>query len=212
MAKPTAPLLSFDARGQIAKTQVYASWRGRSYVRRYTIPANPKTSGQVSTRSVFTWLQEAWKLLDSTCQAPWIAAAKGKPVTDRNLWTKFNLPSLRPATSLATMQFSPGVGGMFPPTAVAQATPIVAGSTTISFTAPDLPDGWTLTGVRVCALPEQDPHMDTDYVSYTAESATSPITLAGLPGTEYYGGVWAFGTKPDGTVVYSPGTTIHLTD
>jgi len=55
MPKTTAPLLSFDARGQIAHTQVYSSWRGRPYVRRYSVGTNPNTSDQQLTRNAFTW-------------------------------------------------------------------------------------------------------------------------------------------------------------
>lgn len=204
MAKPTAPLLSFDARGQIAKTQVYASWRGRPYVRRYTIPANPRSSGQIETRSVFTWLQNVWKLLDSDAQAPWLAAAKGNAVTDRNLWTKANLPILRPLTALTGIVFSPGYGGMFPPTSVATAATLIAGQLNITFTPPPLPAGWTLDTVVAITIADQDPHNGTLYETTLSGSPTSPLLLTGLSsGTLYQIGVLAAGIKPDGTRVFS---------
>src|SRR6185295_19057169 len=61
MAKLTAPLLSFEGSGQIARTQVYSTWKGIPYARRYTIPANPRSTSQVQTRSVFSWLNFIWR-------------------------------------------------------------------------------------------------------------------------------------------------------
>ncbi|MBA7535642.1 hypothetical protein ES705_27900 [subsurface metagenome] len=54
MAKLKAPLLSFGASGQIAKTLVYLPWKGLNCVRSYVIPANPKTTGQVTQRGYIT--------------------------------------------------------------------------------------------------------------------------------------------------------------
>src|SRR5271157_4189929 len=125
MAKPTGPLLSFDASGQIAKTQVYATWRGRSYVRRYVIPANPKTAGQLLTRDVFAWLQQVWKLASTDFTASWTATAKGNAYTNRNLFSSMNIPSLRTAADVSTLVFSPGFGGMFAPTSIAVAPTLV---------------------------------------------------------------------------------------
>jgi len=50
MAKVKAPLMSFDARGQIAKSLVYLGWKGLKTVRQYVIPANPKSSDQQTQR------------------------------------------------------------------------------------------------------------------------------------------------------------------
>lgn len=54
MAKLTGPLLSIAAQGQVAKTLVFADWKGVKYARQYTVPANPNTSGQQTQRGYMT--------------------------------------------------------------------------------------------------------------------------------------------------------------
>lgn len=54
MAKLNAPLFSFNATGQLAKSLVYFGWKGLDVVRSYVIPANPKTASQVIQRGYFT--------------------------------------------------------------------------------------------------------------------------------------------------------------
>lgn len=54
MAKVNAPLFSFNAAGQLAKSLVYFGWKGLDVVRSYVIPSNPKSAGQVTQRGYFT--------------------------------------------------------------------------------------------------------------------------------------------------------------
>lgn len=60
MAKVKGPLFSLSASGQIAKTLVYGDWKGIDIVRKYVIPANPKTSGQQTQRGYFGAAVEDW--------------------------------------------------------------------------------------------------------------------------------------------------------
>jgi len=60
MAKVKGPLFSLSASGQIAKTLVYGDWKGIDIVRKYVIPANPKTSGQQTQRGYFAAAVEDW--------------------------------------------------------------------------------------------------------------------------------------------------------
>lgn len=62
MAKLVAPLFSFSARGQLAKTLVYSGWKGIDDVRSYVVPANPRSAGQQQQRSFFTSAVDAWHL------------------------------------------------------------------------------------------------------------------------------------------------------
>ena len=50
MAKVNAPLFSFGASGKIANSLVYFPWKGLNLVRKYVIPANPKTALQMTQR------------------------------------------------------------------------------------------------------------------------------------------------------------------
>ena len=60
VAKLVAPLFSFSARGQLAKTLVYSGWKGIDDVRSYVVPANPRSAGQQSQRSYFTDGVDLW--------------------------------------------------------------------------------------------------------------------------------------------------------
>ena len=60
MAKVNAPLLSFEARGQIAKAVVYFPWKGINCVRQYVVPANPQTDDQTTQRAKMTAAVAEW--------------------------------------------------------------------------------------------------------------------------------------------------------
>jgi hypothetical protein len=69
MAKVTGPLFSLSASGQLAKTLVYMKWKGIQDVRKYVVPANPKSSLQVIQRGYFhsavdLWHTTTWNALD----------------------------------------------------------------------------------------------------------------------------------------------------
>lgn len=50
MARVTAPLMSLDASGSIAKTLVASKWKGKNYMRIRVIPYNPKSAYQTGIR------------------------------------------------------------------------------------------------------------------------------------------------------------------
>lgn len=205
MPKTTAPLLSFSASGQIAKTLVYASWKGRKYARQHVTPANPQSTEQTKTRSAFSWLQSVWKVGPTLFAAPWDLYATGKVLTGRNAFTSFNLPGLRGEVDLANMVFSPGAQGGLPPTAVV-VTPGV-GQLSVAVTAPTtLPTGWTVTSAIVAVILDQDPQTDVDYDITAGEDVSGPYTvvLTGLDAALYRVGAWLKWAKPDGSVAYSP--------
>lgn len=203
MAKTTAPLLSFGASGQIAQTQVYSKWKGRSYVRRYTVPANPNTTEQQLTRSVFSWLQAVYKFATPDFTAPWEEYAKGLVMTARNAFTKLNLSQLREAADLNDMLFSPGALGGLPP-----ATITVTGgddTITVACTAPSsVPTGWTLTSAILGVIAQQDPNLGAGYAVQTFEDAAAAYThgFAVVAG-DYVGFAWLKWMRPDGRTAYS---------
>jgi hypothetical protein len=169
MAVNTAPLLSFSARGQIAKTQVYASWKGRPYTRRYTIPANPRSTDQQITRNCFSWLNNLWRLVSSDGQAPWTAFALGKVLTNRNAWISHNLPVLRGNADLTGIVLSPGAKGGI---AVTPAVTPGSGSLACTLTAPStLPSGWSIVSAVFMVVPQQSPESGTSFITQTATVA-----------------------------------------
>jgi len=100
MARVTGPLLSLGGSGQIASTQVYATWKGRPYVRRYVIPSNPQTSEQTLTRNTFGWLQNVWRYMPAGALGAWNMYATNSRFTPTNGFIKQNLPQLREANAI----------------------------------------------------------------------------------------------------------------
>lgn len=203
MAKTVAPLLSFSAGGQIAKTQVYSTWKGRPYVRRYVSPSNPNTVEQQATRSAFKWLMNVWKFFPGSATAAWVAYGNGFRITDRNAFAKANVSALREATDLTNMVVSPAAASGI----IAADMNVTAGSEqlTVALTAPVLPVGWTIVSAYAAAIRDQDPNTDAFYDVAAGDDASSPysIVLTGLVATEQYlvGGWFKF-MKPDGSFAY----------
>lgn len=205
LAKTTAPLLSFGAAGQIGKTQVYAVWKGRSYARRYTTPANPRSTEQTLTRDTFSWLQQVYKFAPAAITNVYELYAKGKVLTARNAFTRTNLSGLREASDLTNFMFSPGALGGPPPIAVGHA----GGSGTITQTVDPpavLPTGWTITAAWGACIRDQDPQSGILYQTYAASDATSPYApvISGLTAGEYWAQAWLEWLRPDGLIAYSP--------
>ncbi len=221
MSKTTAPLLSFSASGQIAKTQVYSSWKGRPYVRRYTVPANPQSARQTDTRSVFSFLNNVWKYAPALMSDAYKAYASGQVMTDRNGFIKQNLKALNgdyagsppvfvPVTVVTAFVFSPGAKSG--PSLGASTIVGGTGDLTVTVDVPTLPDGWTVDSVAAACLHQQDAHEGTNY-TIVAGSQADPmddIVLSGLVnGDTYVVGSWAKFVKPDGSFAY--GRSVNAT-
>lgn len=205
MAKPTAPLLSFGASGTLAKTMVYSKWKGRPYVRRHVIPANPKTVAQTLTRDTFGSANAIWKISPAIFQEPWDRFATGQVLTGRNAMISRFVTINRGLSDLLLMAFSPGAkGGLAPLTLV-----ITPGSQQLScvVTAPTPPSGWTLTAIQAAAIRDQDPATGTLYEITAGEDVSTPydVVLTGLTASVLYAvGAWTKWAKPDGSIAYGP--------
>lgn len=81
MAKVTTPLLSFSARGQVAKTLVYFPWKGIDAVRSYVRPANPNTGSQQTQRGKLTNAVSRWHNIGLTADdiTAWNRQAATRP-------------------------------------------------------------------------------------------------------------------------------------
>lgn len=203
MAKPTGGLLAFDARGSLGKTIVYSTWRGRNYVRRYVVPGNPRSSDQTVTRTLFGWLQGFWKLQPAIFSDPWTAAAKGRPLTNRNLFTSQNMKSIGTDIDLTNFIFVGGANAGLPAGPIVAAATITMGELSISFSVPVGPSGWTLTSLQAFVVKDQDPQTDAIYDTSGNTGLTSPIVITGLDsGDLYQVALWPVWTKPDGSIAY----------
>lgn len=203
MSRTTAPLLSFDARGQIAKTQVYASWKGRPYARRYVIPANPNSAEQQVTRNTFTWLNNVWRMMPGAMRDGWDAYADVNRFTATNGWIKQNLSGLRGDADLASIILSPAARSGIP----AAAVNLTPGDDliTVALTAPSLPTGWSIVAAHAAAIRQQDPASGILYTTTYGTDASAPysIPLSALASAQVYvvGGWFSF-LKENGDTAY----------
>lgn len=191
MASVKGPLLSMDASGQIAKTQVYGSWKGIAYSRRYVVPSNPRSTEQTLTRNTFKFLNAVYQVSPSDFRAPWAEAIKGRPLTDRNLFLQKNNGLLREETSLDGMIGSPGAKGGLPADVALTHT---STSITATITPPtSLPAGWSVVKGVAVALLEQDPQSGTEYDMKASDDSSAPYApvITGLvTATEYAVAAW----------------------
>lgn len=213
MAKIQGPLLSMGGAGQIGQSQVYSSWKGRPYARRYVIPANPQSTEQMKTRDVFSWLNDVWRIAPADFQAPWTAFAQGKVLTNRNAWLSKNTGVLRPGTDLTGLIMSPGAkGGLsVTPTIVGASAQVIVSAST---PAP-LPTGWTITQLVAAVIKQQDPHDGTDFKITTGTDVSDPysVTITSLAAGAYMAAGWFVfqrsGSSTD--LAYGPATAAPVT-
>lgn len=95
MASTKAPLFGLDASGTVAGAIVFSKWRGRTYVRRHSVPANPKSGLQVGIRAAMKFLSQNWTALSDAIKAEWDAADAAANITSLNSWAKYNVPRKR---------------------------------------------------------------------------------------------------------------------
>jgi len=209
MAKVKSPLFGLEAAGTIAKSVVFASWKGVRYARRHVVPTNPRTTAQVQTRSVFSFLNDLYKFLPSQAAEPWIAYAQGKPYTDRNGYIKVNLPLLRTATDLSSLVGSPGTNAAPPPSDLVLTVDTTNNTITAELQG-SAPPGWTIDRATFMLIQDQDPHNALASQPVVQEAAASPyqVTFSGLADlTTYTVTAWFVFTKPNGEKAYGPSIT-----
>lgn len=95
MATVKGPLMSLDASGSIADAIVFSKWKGRNYVRRHVVPANPKSGGQVGVRSMFKFLAQNWDGLTDEQKADWLTRAAVTNVSPFNAFMSYNMDRWR---------------------------------------------------------------------------------------------------------------------
>lgn len=222
MAKVKGPLLSLSATGQIGQSQVYASWRGVPYARRYVVPSNPRTTAQTLTRNTFQFADDQFKRMLTLAQSPWKQAEKGRPATARNFFISSFVRNLRGQASLTGYEASPGVNGGLPLKAFAPTTGAAPGEIDISADVPPLPVDWTHDSVIWTAFKDRaaDEQM-TDFaeegeILEAAWSVGPPPqatdTITGLDtGVDYVVSAFLKSTRADGTVAYGIGSTAIVT-
>jgi len=146
MVKVQAPALSLDASGSLAGALVFSKWKGRNYVRSLVKPANPRSGGQVGTRSMFKFLAQKWAGVSEANQATWETRADQKIVSEFNAYMGLN--QFRWADFTAPSQHDPPAAVDTPATLGTLAA--VAGVRSITITQPitTAADGWGVAFFR----------------------------------------------------------------
>lgn len=114
MAKLNAPLMSFAASGKIAKSLVYATWKGIDTVRQYVVPSNPKTPAQQAQRGLLSMAVNLWRAswLYQEIRESWnkLASTRGLAMSGFNLFTGqvTKLAAEDPDASIASQLDIPG--------------------------------------------------------------------------------------------------------
>lgn len=143
MATTVAPLFGLDASGSLAKAIVFSKWRGRTYVRRHSVPANPKSGLQIGVRAAMRFNSQAYGSLSDAIKARWIALDAADNITGLDSMVRFNLPLNRqnfgmwsdPEASAGTTPDAPTLTATAQPKSVSIA--LVAGANAPEF-------GWQL--------------------------------------------------------------------
>ena len=203
MAKPTGPVLAFGTSGTVGDRIVHATRRGRAYARSYAVPFDPNTAGQVETRNIFKTLNATYKDAPTGFNASWLAGAKGKPLTDRNLWVGLNLPQLRGQISFAGIVLcAPSGGGpQIQPLIVTPGT----GDLAVQINFISIPSGWSILTRGAAAIPLTIPTGGAAAPIAFFSHIGRTITLSGLvSGVTYEVAGWIVWQKPGSRTAYGP--------
>lgn len=84
MATTKAPLFGLGASGALGGSIVFSSWRGRTYVRTLSIPANPKSGLQVGMRASMRFITQDFTNLSVSQKAAWDTLAAVTNITQLN--------------------------------------------------------------------------------------------------------------------------------
>lgn len=218
MAKVTAPLLSMGAQGQIGQSVVFDKWRGIPVARRYTVPANPNTSAQQTTRNAFAAASFLWKISGSLLRAPWDAQAQRQKYLGRNKFISDYVSNLRGDADMADYNASPGAKSGLAGTNPTGATGTLTKEIDVTLDVPAAPTGWTLASVDYQLLEDIDPAIarsDTPVEVTDATAAAgatwSKTITAPLATTDYVVSMWPVWTRPDGETAYGASRTVQAT-
>jgi len=185
MVKLAGPCMSLEASGKLGGALVFTRWKGRPCARTLVTPANPKSNGQVSVRSMMKWLSQQWKTIGAPAQGTWDDRAKITNISPFNAYCSYNL--FRWRNFLApTDSFPEAVTDVAPVEGVLAA---VASERTITVTQPitTANDGWGILFFRSPTGTFASGYDNLKHVGLIA--ATADVVLIDTPlaaGTYYY--------------------------
>lgn len=124
MAGTTAPLFGLDARGSLGKAIVFSKWKGRTYVRKHSIPANPQSGLQTGMRASMKFITQSWAGMSQADKDAWHEIAAVTNITDLNAMVGYNQALVRRNLGIQlTPAETPGTTPTAPQTPSATAQP-----------------------------------------------------------------------------------------
>lgn len=95
MVKVRGPAMSLGASGSLGGALVFATWKGRPYVRILVTPANPKSVSQVGMRAMFKFVSQEWASIAAGDQSDWEDLADATNISPFNAYVKENQANWR---------------------------------------------------------------------------------------------------------------------
>lgn len=95
MVKVQAPALSMAASGKLGGAIVFASWKGRPYVRELVRPSNPKSGPQIGVRAMMKFLSQQWAGLSTADKEDWLTRAAATTISNFNAYVAYNMSRWR---------------------------------------------------------------------------------------------------------------------
>ncbi len=212
MAKLTGALMSMGARGQIGKALTVSRWRGIAYAKSYSVPSNPRTQKQQSTRTTFSTLSAVWKGAPEILRAPWNEFARNRSFLPRNAIIGQNIRAMRGEADMSDFVGSPSALGGAALLGVT-ATP-GDGSITVEPEAPDPDTGWTIKRAVAVAIPNGNPSepLKGPIRSGSADADPWEFEIDGLENDqEYVVSAWLEWERPDGKTAFGASVNANAT-
>jgi len=91
MVKTKSSFMSLEASGSFASTLISQSWKGRSYLRKLTLPAQPNSGKQIAIRSMFGFLSLQWTAIADVDKTTWEPPAAERDISPFNAYVQENM-------------------------------------------------------------------------------------------------------------------------
>ena len=160
--------------GKVGKT-VGAKWKNLATVRTYSIPANPRTTAQVSVRTAFAELTTFIALFSD--QLKYLTALDVRGMSVRNAIIKLNKSMIDSGTvDLSSLVISKG--GLQKPQGVSAAKDGTSGAITVTWSAVTATN-FTSDAKAVCVAVDADNQItDVFTAAYSENTATGTVSFA----------------------------------
>jgi len=170
MVKLKGPSLATAAAGGLGEILTFSQSKGRSYVKKWSKPKNPKSATQQSMRATMAFLSEEWRGLSAAEQALWEPLAADANVPPFNAYLTFNLTNARNGLAPSKMPDPPRTGA-YGGTTARTATAVSRGVLfEITVGAPG--DGW---GSHIYNLPSAGHPKSWDHLIHIINRETTGV-------------------------------------